>query len=51
MADRRDEETPYEGEEATAPPGGPDPDELTGPGGELPSIPGATPADDPPDRD
>ena len=44
------EKAPYEGEEAEAP--GEDfshidPDELTGPGGRLPAVDGATEADDP----
>lgn len=38
------EKIPYEGDEA-APPEEND-EELTGPGGRLPSVPGATPADD-----
>lgn len=46
------EKTPYEGEEAQTP--GEDfshidPDELTGPGGRLPAVDGATEADDPKD--
>jgi hypothetical protein len=37
------EQQPYEGEEAQLP----DPEDLED---ELPDVPGATPADDPPDR-
>ena len=44
------EQAPYEGEEAQTPGeeyGHIDPDELTGPGGRLPAVDGATDADDP----
>ena len=46
------DKAPYEGEEAEAAGqdySGIDPDELTGPGGRLPAVDGATQADDPKD--
>ncbi|MEW6472209.1 MAG: hypothetical protein AB1679_08055 [Actinomycetota bacterium] len=51
--ERERETAPYEGDEVRAPDedfSDIDPDELTGPGGRLPAVDGATEADDPKER-